>query len=183
MECTKKIEIVAHRGANALAPENTMSAIQCCIDLGVEYIELDVKNSIDGVLYNFHDGTLERTTNGKGRFEAQTSKTIDSLDAGIKFDPAFAGEKIPRVDDILAHVKGKMKVFFDFKSDDIDPLLYLARKHELENECFFWFSDNELALEFNKKAPEFQLKMNAKKVDELESLNKEFSPAIIGNQL
>lgn len=97
----RSIEIVAHRGANSLAPENTLSAIRHCLELGVEYIELDVRQSRDGVFYNFHNSILERTTNGRGLLCDQMSHTIDSLDAGINFGHQFAGERVPRIDEVL----------------------------------------------------------------------------------
>ena len=67
------IEIVVHRGANRLAPENTMAAMRQVIDHGADYIEIDVAESSDGVFYCFHDRTLRRTTDGEGRFEEQPS--------------------------------------------------------------------------------------------------------------
>ena len=57
----QRLEIVVHRGANKLAPENTMAATKKCIELGVEYVEIDVRESKDGLLYILYDKTLDRT--------------------------------------------------------------------------------------------------------------------------
>lgn len=59
-------KIVAHRGANKFAPENTFAAADLALAQGADYIELDVRESADGVLYVHHDETLDRTTNGTG---------------------------------------------------------------------------------------------------------------------
>jgi len=76
------MEIVVHRGANDVAPENTMASAQACIDLGADYVEIDVWRSLDGVHYIMHDPKLDRTTNGRGLIALRTSRYIDRLDAG-----------------------------------------------------------------------------------------------------
>ena len=60
----RTIEIVCHRGANAYAPANTLPAAQICVDWGMDYVEVDVNSSSDGVLYIFHGPELEFTTDG-----------------------------------------------------------------------------------------------------------------------
>ena len=56
------IEIVVHRGANALAPENTIASADSALKYGAKWIEVDVRKSKDGELFNLHDETLDRTT-------------------------------------------------------------------------------------------------------------------------
>nr|WP_323571654.1 glycerophosphodiester phosphodiesterase family protein [Rhizobium sp. 28DA2] len=75
-------KIVSHRGANHFAPENTFAAADLALQQGADYIELDVRESADGVLYVFHDETLDRTTNGTGPIGHMLSSEIDALDAG-----------------------------------------------------------------------------------------------------
>lgn len=91
----KRIEIVCHKGANEYAPENTYAAAQRCIDWGVDYVEIDVRTSKDGVFYLLHDETLERTTNGHGPIAQRTAAEIEQLDAGSWFDPRFADQRVP----------------------------------------------------------------------------------------
>ena len=61
-----RIEVVAHRGLNRRAPENTLAAAEACVALGLDYVEVDVRTSRDGVLHILHDPTVDRTTNGHG---------------------------------------------------------------------------------------------------------------------
>ena len=61
-----QVECVAHRGASLSAPENTLASTVKAIELGVDRVEMDVRQSKDGVLVLMHDARLERTTNGKG---------------------------------------------------------------------------------------------------------------------
>lgn len=79
------IEVVVHRGANHLAPENTVASAYAALEHGATWIELDVRKSKDGVLYNLHDETLDRTTNGQGALADMNSDEVDKLDAGSWF--------------------------------------------------------------------------------------------------
>ena len=85
----KPIEIVCHKGANEYAPENSYAAAQRCIDWGVDYVEIDVRTSQDGVFYLLHDRTVDRTTNGHGAIAELTAAEIDQLDAGSWFHPHY----------------------------------------------------------------------------------------------
>ncbi|MDN3719068.1 glycerophosphodiester phosphodiesterase family protein [Roseibium salinum] len=98
--------IVCHRGACLSAPENTLASLAGAIDMGAEVVEFDVRPSRDGVLYVMHDATVDRTTDGTGRFADMTSDEIDTLDAGSWFSPEFAGERVPRLNTFLDACRG-----------------------------------------------------------------------------
>ena len=87
--------VVAHRGASAVAPENTVAAIRAASKLGVPLVEFDVRSSSDGGLFVIHDRTLARTTDGTGRVSRTTANELRLLDAGAWFSEKFAGERIP----------------------------------------------------------------------------------------
>ena len=89
------IEIVSHRGANGLAPENTLAAAQLSVDLGVDFIEVDVWTSRDNVFYVMHDATVDRPTNGTGHLLSLSSSEIDQLDAGSWFGPPICRRPRP----------------------------------------------------------------------------------------
>lgn len=91
-----------HRGANAVAPENTYAGFRFALAAGVDYVETDVRRAADGTLVLFHDDRLERTTDGRGRVEARDPAELAGLDAGAWFAPRFAGERIPTLDGFLA---------------------------------------------------------------------------------
>lgn len=101
--------VIAHRGASAFAPENTMAAFRKAVELGAGFIETDLQLSRDARLVALHDDSLERTTNGRGLVSSMTLEALRRLDAGSWFrtsdqqaDPPFAGERIPTVEEILA---------------------------------------------------------------------------------
>lgn len=163
---SEDIEVVVHRGANFLAPENTLPSARAALKYGAEWIELDVRKSKDGVLYNLHDETLDRTTDGHGPIHLVTSSEIERLDAGSWFDPAFRGLKVPRIETMLDSLKGKANVFFDVKKGTpVADLVKLVRAKGFEKNSFFWFADAKMVPEFVKLAPEMKIKVNASDIE------------------
>ncbi|MHA6483645.1 glycerophosphodiester phosphodiesterase [Paenibacillus sp. strain BS8-2] len=111
---------VAHRGWSGRAPENTLAAIRLAIEApDVEWIEIDVQLSKDGVPVVIHDFTLRRTTNGRGDVRSWTAAELASLDAGSWFAPSFAGESIPTLAEVLIAARGRCKLNIELKTDGI----------------------------------------------------------------
>lgn len=94
--------VLGHRGAGEHAPENTLAAIRCAARLEVQWVEFDVRMSMDGALVLMHDETLERTTNGHGQLAEATLADLRTLDAGAWFSPEFIGEAIPTLSEAVA---------------------------------------------------------------------------------
>ncbi|MFT2110413.1 glycerophosphoryl diester phosphodiesterase [Marinomonas sp. 2405UD68-3] len=95
------VNVIGHRGAALLAPENTLAAIRAAASTGVKWVEIDVYLIADGSLIIFHDNELDRCTNGTGFTAQATLPYIQSLDAGNSFDDAFKGEPVPTLVDAL----------------------------------------------------------------------------------
>jgi len=96
--------VIAHRGASRFAPENTLAAFELAARQGAHAIELDAKLSSDGVVVVHHDQTLERTTNGSGALAEKSAAYLTALDAGSHYDPQYAGEKLPTLEQVFAAV-------------------------------------------------------------------------------
>ncbi|MGF1639591.1 MAG: glycerophosphodiester phosphodiesterase [Rhodospirillales bacterium] len=94
--------VIGHRGAAGHAPENTLAAVRAAAALGTRWVEFDAKLSRDGAVVLFHDETLERTTDGRGRLAEQDLATLKALDAGGWFAAAFRGERIPTLGETIA---------------------------------------------------------------------------------
>lgn len=121
------IDIIAHRGASHEEPENTLSAVQRAIDLQVDYIEIDVHLSEDGVPIVIHDPTFCRTTNAKKGKEVKKTALheIKSLDAGAWFKKSKTEEKVPMLEEIFKLPLGKIQLMIEIK-EDIDHKLSAA---------------------------------------------------------
>lgn len=94
--------VIGHRGAKGHAPENTIAGLRKAHALGARWVEFDVKLTADGEPILMHDDTLKRTTDGRGAVADRTLAEIRALDAGRWFSPAFAGERVPTLDEAMA---------------------------------------------------------------------------------
>lgn len=94
-------KVIGHRGAKAYAPENTLASIHAAADLGVEWVEVDVKLTKDSEAIIFHDEELERCTGAQGLVKDFTLEEIRELDAGSWYGESFIGEKIPTLEELL----------------------------------------------------------------------------------
>jgi glycerophosphoryl diester phosphodiesterase len=94
-------DVQAHRGASAVAPENTIAAFRAARDQGATWVELDVALLADGTPVVIHDVTLDRTTTGKGSVGDITATDLAGLDAGAWFGAQFAGEKLSTLPEVL----------------------------------------------------------------------------------
>ena len=174
------IEIVVHRGANALAPENTIASADSALKYGAKWVELDVRASKDGVLFNLHDFTLNRTTNGKGYINEWDSKDINKLDAGRWFGPQFANTPLPSIAEMLDYLQGKAYVFFDVKrGTPIPTLVNLVREKGFAEKSFFWFGDEAMLREFISLAPEMKIKVNASDIERLKYWQSVCTPSYV----
>lgn len=176
-----KIPITSgHRGANAIAPENTMASADSCIKYGVDYMECDLCISKDSVFYLLHDSTLDRTTNGTGKISNWMSADIDTLDAGSWFGPEFAGQRVLRFADLLLKAKESgLKLTIDYRNGDIQKLLALIKSEGMLKNCNFTFYNEEMSKQFRKLAPEVKtLQAYVKNEADLDRVVKEISPNI-----
>ena len=128
---------IGHRGAAGHAPENTLAAVRKGIELGVDFVEIDVRRTADNVPVVLHDATVNRTTNGRGRVEALSLRELKALDAGN-------GEPVPTVEDVLRLAAGRAGVMLELKVAGVahltiravhksqfqDPLIYASFLHE-----------------------------------------------------
>ncbi len=133
--------IVAHRGLLHHAPENTLADFRACLELRIGF-EFDVEKTKDGQLVCIHDGTVDRTTNGNGAVSELTLEEIRGLDAGSWFDPKFAGEKVPTVEEVLELVakyqQHKVLIAVDLKAESVEQeVMGLAEKHKVLGQLLF----------------------------------------------
>jgi glycerophosphoryl diester phosphodiesterase len=138
--------LVAHRGASAYAPENTVPAFRLAADQGADFVEFDLQLTKDRQLVCLHDNSLERTTDveqifpdrfrktGEGATAAQrwmledfTLAEIKRLDAGTWFDAKFRGTRIPTFAETIEALRGRAGLFIEVKSperyDGIEKLI------------------------------------------------------------
>ncbi|MFX0108682.1 MAG: glycerophosphodiester phosphodiesterase [Candidatus Hodarchaeota archaeon] len=117
--------IMGHRGASGDEPENTLRAFERAWQLGADFVELDLQETVDGHLVCMHDLDVSRTTNGSGLVSDLSLQEIRSLDAGM-------GEHVPLLDEVLNLAKGKFGVNIELKSFDIEEkVIEMVRKKDM----------------------------------------------------
>jgi len=133
----RRVLRIGHRGAAGHAPENTVAAIRKGIALGVDFVEIDVRRTADGVLVVLHDETVNRTTNGKGRVDRLSLQEVKKFNAGN-------AEHIPKLEEVLKVAAGKVGLMLELKVKGVaqqtveavreagfrDPVIYASFLHD-----------------------------------------------------
>ena len=116
-------QVIAHRGGKGLAPENTLAAFRRATALGVDVLEMDLRQSADGVPIVLHDRRVDRTTDGRGRADSLSLSQLKHLDAGYRFSPDGAGFPrrgrgiaIPTLDEVFTAFPD-MRFLIEIKDD------------------------------------------------------------------
>jgi glycerophosphoryl diester phosphodiesterase len=131
-----EVAITAHRGASVSAPENTMAAFRAAMDAGATYAELDVQRTADGRLIVLHDGDVLRLGGDPRRVKDLTAAELQGIDVGRKYDRRFTGEVPPTLEEVIALVRGRMKLNVELKYNVPDPGLAPAVIDLLKREDF-----------------------------------------------
>lgn len=138
---TEKTLVVAHRGASAYAPENTMEAFRLAADMKADGIEIDVHFSKDGHIVIIHDEKIDRTSNGQGKVTDYTLDELKFFDFGYKFNGGVKGVKIPTLNELYDFLlTNDMILNIEIKS--ADPKLpaaldELTKKYGLEDRIIY----------------------------------------------
>jgi glycerophosphoryl diester phosphodiesterase len=130
------VAITAHRGASIAAPENTFAAFRAAFEAGATYTELDVQRARDGAIVVVHDGDLMRLGGDPRKVGELTASELAVIDVGRKFGAAYAGETVPRLEEVIELVRGRMKLNVELKYNVPDPSLVPAVLDLLRRENF-----------------------------------------------
>jgi len=142
------------------APQNTLAAFRQAVEFGADGVELDVQLCQDGAVVVIHDFVVDGTTDGAGRVAEKTLAELKALDAGSKFSPQFAGERIPTLSDVFDVLEGKLLVNVELKaplkSRDtslVAPALEVVRKHGMEKRVLFSSFNHHVLRAMKQLAP------------------------------
>ena len=152
------VEIVAHRGYSAVAPENTVAALTRALDEGATAVEFELHTAGYGTPILLHDETLDRTTSGTGHVTAHRMEELSELDAGSWFDPSFAGERLPTLTSALAAVAPRVRtIFAEIKGvrhlEDVQTIVSETRNAGLIDRTVFISMDWALLDEVRRHEP------------------------------
>jgi glycerophosphoryl diester phosphodiesterase len=172
--------IIAHRGFHVDVPENTIESLRKAIELGVDYVEVDIRTTLEGVPVVMHDANLERTTDGKGKVSAIS--TIDFRNLKIK------GTEIspPTFSSFLMEAKGKINLYLDIKEADPEKIISLLDKYQMRERVVIYCSPQQI-FQWKKLAPTIPVitspSSNIKTPFEFEAFTLSFPASILDGSI
>ncbi|UAB89235.1 glycerophosphodiester phosphodiesterase [Ruegeria sp. SCSIO 43209] len=122
IQASDHADVIGHRGAAAIRPENTMAAVLKAIEDGADWVEIDVQETADGVVIIAHDSDFMKLAGVPLKVWDATMEDIAEIDIGSWFGPEYASERTPTLRDVLEAAKGKSKVIIELKyyGHDVD---------------------------------------------------------------
>ena len=152
------IRVSGHRGFCGKYPENTLLSFSKALELGVDFIEFDVQLSKDKAPVIIHDSSLERTTNGTGYVKDHTLSELKALDAGSWMSAAYAGERIPTLEEVVALVGKYPQVIMyveikECSAENADITIDTLRREGCLNRCEFICFDAAILAHVKRKVP------------------------------
>lgn len=158
----RPVAVIAHRGASAEAPENTMAAFRLAIEQGADFIELDVQEAADGEVVVVHDSDLMKLGGPPQKIWELTAAELKAVDIGRHVDPKYAGEGVPSLAEVLAAAKDKVRVLVELKSyghnDRLEEkVVALVEAAGMEKHCEFMSLDHAMAAKIKRLRPDWRV--------------------------
>jgi glycerophosphoryl diester phosphodiesterase len=173
----RPIKIITHRGVHTEIPENTLASIQKAIDMKLDFVEVDVRTTLDGHLVLMHDRSLKRTTGADGLVAEKSLADIKQLSAGFRQGEKFNNIKVPTLEEVLKLMSGKIGVYVDNKDADPEKVVPLLEKYNMVENAVI-YSDNKELAEFKKLNPKLNIMPEVDSLKELEEA-KTLDPKIV----
>lgn len=155
--------IVAHRGASAYAPENSIAAFELAIELGSDALELDLRQTKDNILVVLHDSDVDRTTNGKGNINDYTFFELQKLDAGSWFAKEFSDQKIPSLQEVIDLLGDSTLIIIELKEGNEtypgieERVVKLVKQNNIESQTILKSFDPNVLKRLRKIEPNIPL--------------------------
>lgn len=155
IELLRSTSVVAHRGGALYVPENTLAAVNYCIDNHLDYVEIDVQSTSDGVVVLLHDESLERTTGYNANLRDVPYSIVKKLDAGSFYNEEYAGERIPTLEEVLDEAKGRICLLVEIKNHEKNDMLIqnvvkLINVYDMVDECVIQSFDRDVIRKVKK---------------------------------
>jgi glycerophosphoryl diester phosphodiesterase len=180
----KKIVVIAHRGAHREAPENTLASLEQAIEIGCDFVELDVRRTKDGALVIMHDSSVNRMTNGKGRIADLTLAEIRKFEVKSRHGAKWAGLKVPTFDEMLERAKGHMKIYVDHKQAPPAEVLAAINRHGMRHDVVVYNGDVKTLREYKRLAPDVWIMPgHPKSIAAIEALAHDLKPETLDGSI
>jgi glycerophosphoryl diester phosphodiesterase len=146
--------VIAHRGSHLIKPENSIAAIEEAIDLGADYVEIDLRTTRDGHLVLIHNETIDHTTNGKGRIQGLSLDDVEKLALNAKDGHTY---RVPRFKEALKACKNRINIYLDFKDADVAQAYEEIKAAGMEKQVLVYINRTEQYQLWRALAPQVPL--------------------------
>jgi glycerophosphoryl diester phosphodiesterase len=178
--------VIAHRGAHAGIPENSLAAIQKAIDLGCDFVEIDTRSTKDGRIVSLHNETIDQYVVGKtGKVEDFTLEELKKFDIGEKTGPEWINTRIPEIKEILKLCRGRIGIYLDLKEPLIPELLRIIRKYKMERDIVWYIPSSHIGLieELKNLCPECMPMPDPGTINHLSTVVQQVHPKVIATDM
>jgi len=174
------VYVVAHRGAHVGIPENTLAAYEAAIEMGVDFVEVDLRTTLDGHIVSIHNNDIDSyVTNGRsGIVSEMTLEQLKQLDIGSRIDPQWSGERIPTFEEILDLCKGRVGIYLDLKDASVDKVVSMVKEWDMTHRVL-WYADFDELERVEQLCPECILMPDPGPEENLPELFRRFQPAVV----
>ncbi|MCG8584038.1 MAG: hypothetical protein MI757_04920, partial [Pirellulales bacterium] len=162
------------------APENTMAAVKLAIEDKADWVEIDVQESADGVVLVVHDSDLKKVGGSAKKIWEATAEELRSVDIGSWFDPKFANERVPTLEEVLIECKGKIGVNIELKhyghAEALEQrVIDLVEKHGMQDEVILMSLKHDSIVKAKDLKPDWKIGLlAAATIGDLTQLDADF---------
>lgn len=177
-----EVYVVAHRGAHEGIPENTLPAYRKAIDLGCDFVEIDVRTTKDGEFVSIHNADLKAYTDGADtrRVRDLTLDELRAVDIGSRIAPEWRDVRIPTFEEILDLCKGKIGIYLDLKEAPVEPLIEMIKARGMERDVL-WYASRTKLKRVVELCPDCLVMPDPGPAKNLDLLIEEMRPAIVAS--
>jgi len=130
-----KTYVIAHRGVHIGIPENTLAAYKEAIELGCDFVEIDVRRTKDGRIVSIHNSTVDAYVEGiSGKVSDFTLAELKQMNIGKRVGPKWENERIPSIEEILQLCRGQIGIYLDLKEPLVPELVKLIKEYGMERD-------------------------------------------------
>lgn len=139
------VYVIAHRGAHNGIPENSLAAYQKAIDLGCDFVEIDVRTTRDGKFISMHNSTIDSYVSGKtGNISDLPLAEMRALDIGSRIGPEWKDTRVPTFEEILQLCRGKIGIYLDLKAASVPALVEIIKKYGMERDILWYLEASRM---------------------------------------
>ena len=162
--------VIGHKGAAAVAPENTLASFARALELGAGGLECDVRATADAVPVIIHDATLDRTTDRAGEVANLSLKQLREADASFGLE-GYRDNLVPTLDELLELVAGRAFLALEYKSmDAVEPSIPILQRHDAARWCTAWSFSAEILAALKRLIPGLSRTQNVGRVESWEAV-------------